>query len=135
MGYRSDVRIIVSKDGLKELRRVVREEAMKYATPDYDYNLLNSARILYNDDGYQVMIGWNSIKWYEGDYKDVDAIMKGLDELRRDGYSYSFARLGENYDDIEEDHAEGEEEDEVDWVEIVREFDEWGFKERDDLNV
>ena len=53
MGYRSDVRIIVSKNGYKELRKYIDEHIRKYKinnikegsvadVNNYDFNLLNS---------------------------------------------------------------------------------------------
>lgn len=138
MGYRSDVRIIVSKDGLKELRRVVKEEAMKYATPDYDYNLLNSAKFMYHFDGSQVMICWDSIKWYDGSYKDVDAVMHGLNHLTEVGFNWRFSRIGEELDDIEERYYDnGKEDVDLEYPCISRYFDDYniGFEERNDLNV
>lgn len=137
MGYRSDVRIIVSKDGLKELRRVVSEEAMKYATPDYDYNLLNSAKFMYDFDGCQVMICWDYLKWYEGYYKDVDAVMNGLNHLTEVGFSWRFSRIGEDLDDIEERYNNGEDGADLEYPCIRRYFDDYdaGFEERNDANV
>ena len=136
MGYRSDVRIIVSKDGLNELRRVVRKETMKYATPDDDYNLLNSAKFMYHFDNSQVMICWNYLKWYEG-YKDVDAIMEGLNHLTEVGFSWRFSRIGEDLDDIEERYNDGKDDIYLEYPCISRYFDDYdiGFEERNDLNV
>lgn len=112
MGYRSDVRIIVSKKGYDKLCEYVKAHALEYAKPDYDYNLLNHANITYSKvcDGQQVMISWNDIKWYEWSdgYEDVSIIMNGLQYLKEEGFSYRYARLGENYDDWEETYTDGE---------------------------
>lgn len=134
MGYRSDVRIVVSKEGYKELKEYVAAHAVKFKKPDndYSYNLIEHAdSIKTKDCGDQVMICWNSIKWYEGYYPDVDTVMGGLSWLQDKGFSYTFSRIGEDYDDIEENHWEGELDQDVDWPWICRYFDDeaLGFEE------
>lgn len=136
MGYRSDVRIIVSKKGYDKLCEYVKTHALEYAKPDYDYNLLNHANITYSKvwDGQQVMIGWDSIKWYEyGDgYEDVKIIMNGLNYLKDENFSYRYARLGENYDDWEEFYNEGkldgEDGNDLQWVYLERYIDDEVFE-------
>ena len=128
MGYRSQVRVITSKKGYDELSQYVTQAAREFETPDYDYNLIKIAdAIKSNDDQSQVMLCWDSVKWYEGYYKDVDIIMGGLKMLKDKGYSYTFSRIGEDYDDIEEIHNEGTIENEVDWAWIDRYFDDGGL--------
>lgn len=134
MGYRSDVRIIVSKKGYDKLCEYVKTHALEYATTGYDYNLLNQADIKYSKvwDGQQVMISWNSIKWYEwGDeYQDVKIIMDGLSYLKDENFSYRYARLGENYDDWEEFYNDGEldEDNDLQWVSLERYIDDEAFE-------
>ena len=63
-------------------------------------------KILVNGDEH--IIQWNWVKWYEGDFEDVDAICKVMDELddhfgtSDDGYGYKFIRLVESGGDEEE---------------------------------
>ena len=127
MGYRSDVRIIVSKKGYKELKKFVDEDAKKYATPDYDHNLLNNLDVKIEND-HEVLIGWNYIKWYQPNadwYQDVGCIERGLDHLNELGYSTHFARIGEDYGDIDEFNNEcWLDEYELDYPYIVRCFDD-----------
>lgn len=138
MGYYSDVRVIVSKKGYKKLRKYVDEEAKKLATPNYDYNLLNSTDILkvnHIGDNDEILIGWNYIKWYEsnepGWYDEVRIIMEGLKQLREDRMSYRFSRIGEDLTDIEEDFWD-EDEDPIDsYVYIERCFDDFEFGDED----
>ena len=76
---------------------------------------------------YTTYIGWDCLKWYEfSDYEDVNAIMTGLDYLKENGYSYRYSRLGENYDDYDEQYYESDNEDEQDLVypSIIRAFDD-----------
>ena len=57
--------------------------------------------------------------------------MGGLSWLQDKGFSYTFSRIGEDYDDIEENHWEGELDQDVDWPWICRYFDDeaLGFEE------
>lgn len=129
MGYRSNVRITVSKDGFKKLRELVRDSA---ARSGRDWNLIDTySTVLANNDQMRVCI--NDVKWYTGcpGYEDVNDVEDALRELRTLGYGYHFARIGENYTDIEEEYYEGEEDTYIDWAYIIREFDDEsdGFKE------
>lgn len=125
MGYRSDVRIIVSGSGYKELCEYVKKESLKYAKEDYDYNLLNHCDNMWEkDNGDQVMIGWDYIKWYENHYEDVDIIMDALDYLEEKDFSYRYTRIGESYDDIVERYNDSELDQDLDWPDVIRTFDD-----------
>ena len=125
MGYRSDVRIIVSGSGYKELCEYVKRESLKYANNDYDYNLLNHTDNMWEkNNGDQVMIGWSYIKWYTPIYDDVNIIENGLNYLKEKGFSYRFSRIGEDYDDIEEKYSDGGLDQYLDWPCIERYFDD-----------
>lgn len=104
MSYRSDVRIIVSKKGYEELKKYVDNNL---PIEEKKYNLLDNTDLkLFRDD--QVLLGWNSVKWYEySDFKEVDSIMNGLIDLQEKEYSYRYARIGEQMDDIEEKYVDG----------------------------
>ena len=125
MGYRSDVRIVVSREGFRELREYVEKECIKFKKPDddYDYNLLKNADKI-RTDGDQFIICWDSIKWYEGCYNDVDVIMHGLEHLNSEGYSYRYYRVGESYEDIEEVYSDGESDQDLDYLYVVRYIDD-----------
>jgi hypothetical protein len=125
VGYRSDVRIIVSKDGYEKLKEYVKEHALQYAKEDYDYNLLNHISVRFKSyDDKQVLIGWNYIKWYDDMYEDVKIIMNGLDFLEENDYSYRYARIGENYDDISEHYYDSDKEGYLDYPSILRCFED-----------
>lgn len=124
MGYRSDVRIITTKKGFNELKKFVnkyeKEKNVKYSLLDnLDVNV---------DNNFEKYIGWNSLKWYEDidGYECVNAIMKGLDHLEEDNYSYRYARIGENYDDYDESYFESSKEEErmLEFPSVIREFDD-----------
>ena len=121
MGYRSDVRIITSKKGYNKLKDYVTDKIAKSNNPNM-YNLMDDIEFEY-DNGYSKYFGWNNVKWY---YDDVDYIMEGLQELRNEDMSYRFARIGENYDDYEEEYYESEQEEEQDmeYPSMVRYFDD-----------
>lgn len=125
MGYRSDVKIVVSMEGFRELKEYAIKESIQFRKPDnnYSYNLLEYADNI-KTDGDQVVISWDSIKWYEGDYPDVDIIMHGLDHLAAKGYSYRYYRIGESYDDIEETYIDGDLDQDLDYLYIVRYIDD-----------
>jgi len=99
MGYRSDVRIITTKKGYEELKKYADEYKKKF--DKNNDNLLDEC-ILFNETKSLKYFGWDNIKWYEDDYVEVDAIMKGLNHLRDNDYSYRYSRFGEEYDDFEE---------------------------------
>lgn len=52
--------------------------------------------------------------------------MTGLNYLKEKGYSYRYSRIGENYDDYDEQYYESDNEEEQDLVypSIIREFDD-----------
>ena len=122
MGYRSDVRIITTKKGFDELNNYVKKYLKEKG--NYDYNLLDNLKFKAEND-YAVYFGWNYLKWYEG-YDSVDAIVDGLNHLKENNRSYRFARLGESYDDYEEESFESdlEEEQDLDYPSMLREFDD-----------
>lgn len=122
MGYRSDVRIITSKKGFNELNKYVKDYLSKL---DHDeYNLLDNLKFKAEND-YSVYFGWNWVKWYQS-YESVDAVESGLQHLKDKDMSFRFARIGESYDDYEEDsyESENEEEQDLDYPSMIREFDD-----------
>lgn len=133
MGYRSDVRIITSKKGFNELNKYVKEY-LKNLNHE-DYNLLDDLKFKAEND-YSVYFGWNWVKWYQG-YESVDAIESGLQHLKDKDMSFRFARIGESYDDYEEDsyESENEEEQDLDYPSMLREFDDsYVIAEMDRIN-
>jgi len=122
MGYRSDVRVITSKKGFKELTNFTRKFLKER---NFKYNLLDRLDVKIEGE-QEIYFGWNYLKWYDGfeGYEDVTAIVKGLDHINEEGYGYRFSRLGEDYDDYEERYDDGNNEDWLDWISINREFDD-----------
>ena len=143
MGYRSDVRIVMSKKGYNEFKKYVKEHIDNYKKnnleestiayeSEYDYNLLNKADIFkQSTDKKQIYIGWDNLKWYDG-YEDVDAIMDSLNKLEDNDYGFCFSRIGESYDDIEEIYCDMTKKDNIkyqDYPNISRCFEDDNFIE------
>jgi hypothetical protein len=120
MGYRSDVRILTTKKGYKELKNFTEN----YTKEKNCYNLLNNPEI-FNKNNTCCYIGWNYLKWYE-DYSEVDAIIKGLDYLKEKDISYRLAVCGEDYSDYQEDIYNSKRENfvDLDYPSLIREFDD-----------
>lgn len=123
MGYRSDVRIITSKKGFKELNKYVKNYLSKIK--ESDYNLMDDLYFKV-ENKYSCYFGWNWVKWYENSYPSVDAVMSGLQHLREKDLSFRYSRIGEDYDDYESDYHESEKEEEqdLDYPSMLREFDD-----------
>jgi len=122
MGYRSDVRIVISKEGYEKLKEFVKE----YLKDDDEIcNLLEECDIK-QEGKKQYYLGWNYVKWYEDIYKDAESIMEGLNYLRENEYSYRYMRIGESYDDIEEQFYDGEKDEKLGlkFPSMIREFDD-----------
>lgn len=122
MGYRSDIRIVTSKEGYEKLKEFVTNYLKEH---NEDYNLLEECDIRHEGKN-QVYFGWNYLKWYEGSYKEVDAIMEGLNYLGENEYSYRYSRIGESYDDYEEQYYDGNKEKEnyLEYPNLIREFED-----------
>ena len=114
MGYRSDVRIRLTK---KDYERLVKEFNEK-VLPITEWNLFDKEHLevykeLKNvpcwkvtDDGEDieethdcVFFGWNWVKWYD-DYDDVDFIMNFIQDCDH----YAFCRIGESSEGDVETH-------------------------------
>ena len=125
MGYRSDVRIITTGEGWKELKTFT-EKYVKYMT-DIETNIFKDAYLDYfktTEDGEIVYLGWNDIKWVEhDDFYDVDGVMKGLRKLERLDIPFRYARIGEDYSDYDEDYHTNEN-DILPNTALIREFDD-----------
>lgn len=145
MGYRSSVRIVMSKNGYSEFQKYVEDHNKEYVDKNiskdsiiyslgHDFNLLHRLNINKesNKDNL-IYIGWDEIKWYDG-FEEVDSIMDSLNKLKKNGYGFSFSRLGESVDDYEEISADYSKKDEVKSIKepvLVREFDDNSFEIRD----
>lgn len=90
MGYRSEVRICLLKENFEEL---------KERCSNLEYSLIDTMDFE-NKDNKTVVFGWDWIKWYN-EFDEIAAIENYLFNLA-DDVPYSFVRIGEDRDDIEE---------------------------------
>lgn len=109
MGYRSTVAISIFERDFENLCNGIKMHEVKdNNTEDSLRSLLLNADIdiQYRKESEEpvVTIMFEDVKWYPG-YKDVDYIMEFL---RKKAERYSFKRIGEEYDDFEQ---EGNDED------------------------
>lgn len=101
MGYRSDVALCIKKEDYEELKE-------KLAGLKWEETILDEAStIRFDNDAGIVLISWNCIKW-RTIFEDVATIEKFLSKLYGEDKPFSFIRIGEDYDDIEEMNCWGE---------------------------
>ena len=106
MGYRSDVRIRLTKKDYEKMKAQFEKEVVDIVGFNlFDEKNLDVYKELKNfscwkmtDDGEDieethdcVYFGWNWVKWYD-DYAEVKFIMEFLDECDQ----YAFCRIGES---------------------------------------
>lgn len=104
MGYRSDVRIRLTKEDYERLK----EEFEKTIVTKFGFNLFDDMAVYKEEKGYGfytedenndcvwkekdcVYFGWNCVKWYDG-YDDVDSVMDFIENCKQ----YAFIRIGES---------------------------------------
>lgn len=117
MGYRSDVRIRLTRKDYEKMKKQFEKEIVDVVGYNlFDKKDLDVYKDLENvpcwkmtDDGEDieethdcVFFGWNSVKWY-AEYKDVSFIMEMLDEFDY----YAFCRIGESSEGDIECHERG----------------------------
>lgn len=100
MGYRSDVKLILTDKGMEMLKAKVpqnlAEERAWEVDPIYEATKLQ--------DKYW-LVEWDDIKWYDNweDYKVPCAVLSLRNELDEMDEPYHFIRVGEDYEDTEID--------------------------------
>lgn len=115
MGYRSNVRIVVSKEGYEFLKKYVAEESKENECVDLlDFATIKPYEI--ND----VSITWNYIKWHIC-FTEVSIVETGLGYMEKENLSYGFCRIGEDETDIERYSFEGK--DKINcYIDVTRDF-------------
>lgn len=95
MGYRSDVKMVTTKEGWERIKH-----AVKAVNPDHTY-LVDDELVVPVCNGKYMLYEINWTKWYD-EYPEVDAFMRTLFLLERDNIPYNFIRVGEDWGDVEE---------------------------------
>lgn len=111
MSYLSSVRMIMPIEAYDDFKKHVKEYLSETGhVGDETYDLTTKTDFLGKDlDADELCLGWDDIKWYTDDFDDVDAVMHALYSIVKDGYSASYTRFGEDYEegDIERDYWRG----------------------------
>lgn len=115
MGYCSDVRIVMKKKDYPKFNKYVEDYI---AEKQAQYNLMEHIDV--KEEGKQtIYIGWDYLKWYK-EYPEVQAVHNALNKFRNEGLSFTFARMGDNYDDYEEDYNNND----LSFPQLTRFFDD-----------
>lgn len=118
MGYRSDVKLILTNKGMKMLKEKVpqslTEERAWEVDPIYEATKLQDKCWL---------VEWEDVKWYDDweDYKVPCAVKRLLGELHEKDEPFQFIRIGEDYEDVERDVIYGKES--MPYLELKREIE------------
>lgn len=101
MGYRSDVKLILTDKGMDRLRSKVPKptEEEPYWVADCIYEAVRIG------DGKYWLIEWDDVKWYD-DWKDYEvpcAVLELRNKLKEIDEPFKFIRVGEDYGDVEMD--------------------------------
>lgn len=103
MGYYSEVGICIKKSDFEELEsraKILGDEEVLYLLQHIDKKIE-----IISDE--VIVIHWYSLKWYP-EFKEIQFIMNYLIELAENGKPYAYVRIGEEQNDIEEQHSYGE---------------------------
>ena len=121
MAYYNDVRILMSKEAFDVFKGSVEFEC---AVKDINNPLDELDVKIVNKELDVVYFGWDDVKWFNVCYDAFSVIKSTLDFIKVRGYSYRFSRIGEDYDDIEEVVEDGELDGDLDYIQIIRKFDD-----------
>ena len=91
MGYRSEVTLVVDREGFANL--------CKNISSDLHELVKMTDNFVQKEDAF--LFCWDHIKWYEdGFYPEISAISNALRAM--DNKHYHFCRIGEDREDVEE---------------------------------
>lgn len=117
----NDVRFRMSEEGFEVLKKFSNEyiEEQNEITGLDLGNILEDPDIFIQENG-MIYFGWDQVPWNPGlFYYDIDSVMDGLEYLKEHGYSYAYARIGEDIDDIEQ-RLYNNDESRLDNIEIIK---------------
>lgn len=110
MGYRSDVRIITTKDGFEKMMNYINEELSKKENENYD-NPLNKLDAK-EETTNLIMFGWDWIK-YDSLNLSYKLVQDSLKKLEESNISYSICINGEEIGDVERYRFDSEKDKEI----------------------
>lgn len=99
MGYYSQVKVITTKKGWKELEQAVEKTGV-------ETDLMKCFVVITRGENEYVVGDWSDIKWYDWSDPAIGAFM---DALRATHEPYRFMRVGEEYGDVEREEKNTEE--------------------------
>ena len=97
MGYRSDVRLVTTKDGYEELEKYIKEQLEK-GNDEYLYNVLEESDFR-EETKHFVFVGWDSVKYNQESYELLNT---ALEEIGEKGFGYSLVVNGEEIGDVQD---------------------------------
>lgn len=114
MGYYSSVMLTTTNRGFNVLKHYCEDLNLEYNMLDHCDRLIRGDR--------HVCATWDWTKWYDT-FPEIRAIEDGLRFLSDMDISYSFTRIGEEVDDIENDYNYGNDDADLPYNEMVRCYD------------
>lgn len=121
MGYRSNVKLILTDKGMKKLRGKVRKPTGD--EPNWMADAIYEATRIC--DGKYWLVEWDDVKWYDtwDDYTVPCAVLDLRNELRELGEPFDFMRVGEDDADVERDGCEDYGEESMPYLSLRREIE------------
>lgn len=99
MGYRSDVKLITTKEGWKRIDKAVKKVCQ--IDNEDNWYLTREDNWVFICGGKYILAEWEDIKWYDWGDRGVSAIMEELEKFEKDNIPYELMRIGENWGDVE----------------------------------
>lgn len=121
MAYYNSIRILMSTEAFKLFKDSIEQDCV---FDDINNPLDNLNVKIVNKEQGAVYFGWDDIGWFYDWYTPYNVINKNLNLLEALKYSYRLTRIGEEYDDIEEIVEDGEIDSDLDFIQIIRKFDD-----------
>jgi len=114
MGYRSDLRVITTKEGLRHIKDFLNNKIEEIGFNLMDYLVVDKE---VKDIAY---IGWKRLN-----VKETDTIELALYELEEKDISYGYCCIGESLEDITEmNYISDNKKDDLPNISYIRDFDE-----------
>lgn len=128
MAYYNSVRILMSTEAFELFKNSVEFDC---GFDDINNPLDDLSVKIVNKEQGVVYFGWDDIGWFYDWCTPYNVIDKNLNILEALKYSYRLTRIGEEYDDIEEIAEDGEIDSDLDYIQIIRKFDDSIFMNKE----